>query len=145
MQPPRRSLWKRCEIQVGCHGCGGRLIAKNLITTIQVNLVPNPSETWGRQHKFTQIVIIKFFVINLPSQPFLGHYLGFLIFIPYSLLGNHTLFTAGLYFELDTMNTLISCANCQACWIISDWKRLLNFSAALFFPFSCAHKLIICM
>jgi len=31
----------------------GRLMAKNLITTIQVNLVPNPSETWRKQHKFT--------------------------------------------------------------------------------------------
>jgi len=31
----------------------GRLMAKILITTIQVNLVPNPSETWRRQYKFT--------------------------------------------------------------------------------------------
>jgi len=31
----------------------GRLIAKVLIMTIQVNLVPNPSEMWRRQHKFT--------------------------------------------------------------------------------------------
>jgi len=30
-----------------------RLMAKILITTIQVNLVPNSSETWRRQHKFT--------------------------------------------------------------------------------------------
>jgi len=28
-------------------------MVKLLITTIQVNLVPNPSETWRRQHKFT--------------------------------------------------------------------------------------------
>jgi len=26
----------------------GKLLAKNLIMTIQVNLVPNPSETWRR-------------------------------------------------------------------------------------------------
>jgi len=30
-----------------------RLMAKILTTTIQVNLVPNPSETWRRQHKLT--------------------------------------------------------------------------------------------
>jgi len=28
-------------------------MAKILITTIQVNLVPSPSETWRRTHKFT--------------------------------------------------------------------------------------------
>jgi len=32
---------------------GGGLMAKILITTIQVNLVPNPSETWRKEHKFT--------------------------------------------------------------------------------------------
>jgi len=31
----------------------GRLMAKILITAIQKNLVPNPSEMWRRQHKFT--------------------------------------------------------------------------------------------
>ena len=42
----------------------GRLLTKILITTIQVNLVLNPSEPWGssRQHKFTRIVVIKNFV-----------------------------------------------------------------------------------
>ena len=30
------------------NGCDGRLIARILITTIQVNLVPNSSELWGR-------------------------------------------------------------------------------------------------
>jgi len=42
-----------------------RLMAKILITTIQVNLVPNPSETWRRQHKFTWIVVIEIFAISL--------------------------------------------------------------------------------
>jgi len=63
------------------NGCGGRLMAKILIMTIQVNLVPNHSETWRRQHKFAWIVI-KIFAINLPSQPFLGRHLGFHIFFP---------------------------------------------------------------
>ena len=35
------------------NGCDGRLMAKILIMTIQANLVPNSSETWKRQHKFT--------------------------------------------------------------------------------------------
>ena len=42
----------------------GRLIAKNLIMIIQVNLVPNPSEMWRRQQR---IVIIKIFAINLTT------------------------------------------------------------------------------
>jgi len=79
---PKRPLWKkmwnpRWRLRNGCHG---RLMAKFLITTIQVNLVPIPSETWRRQHKFTWIVIIKIFTISLPSQPFLGCHLVFHIF-----------------------------------------------------------------
>jgi len=37
----------------------------------------NPSETWRRQHKFIWIVVIKIFVINLTSQPFLATTLDF--------------------------------------------------------------------
>jgi len=55
-------------------------MAKFLITTIQVNLVPNPRETRRRQHKFTSIVVIKNFAISLPSQPFFGRQLGCHIF-----------------------------------------------------------------
>jgi len=48
------------------NGCDGRLMTKISISTIEVHLVPNPSE-------ITKIiVIIKFFAIILPSQPFLG-------------------------------------------------------------------------
>jgi len=66
-------------------GCDGRLMAKFLITTIQVNLVPNP---WRRQDKFTWIVVIKKKIaISLPSQPFLGRHLGFHIFFHYGLFG----------------------------------------------------------
>jgi len=50
---------------------------KILVTTIQVNFVLIPSEAGMRQHKFTWIVIIKIFVTNLPSQPFLGRHLYF--------------------------------------------------------------------
>ena len=58
-------------------GCDGRIIAKFLITTIQVNLVPIPSEVWRRQHKFTWIVAIKKIAIILPSHPLLGRHLKF--------------------------------------------------------------------
>ena len=48
--------------------------------------------------KFTRIVVIKIFTINLPSQPFLGLYLGFHIFFHHSLFGGCTLiFTAWLF------------------------------------------------
>jgi len=46
-------------------------MAKFLIMTIQVTLVPNPSETWKRQH--TELSLLKI----LPLAPFLGHHLGF--------------------------------------------------------------------
>jgi len=54
MLPQKGHCEKRCEIQGGGQkiGCDGRLMAKFLITTIQMNLVPNPSEMWRRQHKF---------------------------------------------------------------------------------------------
>jgi len=54
VQPLRRLLWKKIRNPrwQPRNGCDGRLIAKILRTTIQVNLVPNPSEAW--------IVIIKF-------------------------------------------------------------------------------------
>jgi len=55
----------------------GRLMAKNLNTTLQVNLVPNPSETWRRQHKFTCIVVIKILAISLSSSHFLAATLDF--------------------------------------------------------------------
>jgi len=69
------------------NGCDSRLMAKSLITTIQVNLVPNPSEMWRRQPTFTWIVVIKKFAISLPSRPFLGHHLGFHIFFHNGLFG----------------------------------------------------------
>ena len=51
-----------------------------LIITIQVNLVPIPSETWRRLHKFTWTVAIK--ILNLPSQPILSRHLQFHNFSP---------------------------------------------------------------
>jgi len=37
-----------------------RLMAKNLITTIQMNLVPNPNETWRRQQNSPELSLLKF-------------------------------------------------------------------------------------
>ena len=42
-----------------------------------MNLVLIPSEAWMKWHKLAWIVAIKNFFIVLPSQPFLGHHLGF--------------------------------------------------------------------
>jgi len=39
---------------------------------IQVNFVLIPGEAWMRQHKFTAIMVIKFFHQPELSQPFLG-------------------------------------------------------------------------
>jgi len=92
-----------------------RLMAKILIRAIQVNLVPNTSETWRRQHKFTWIVVIKVFAISLPSQPFLGRHLGFHIFIHNDLLGSHTLFSQLSCFGLDEIYTLVVVPVCISC------------------------------
>jgi len=56
--PKQPSCKKGCgSLECCCEQSDDRLRVKFLITTIQVNLVPNPSETWRRQHK--RIVIIK--------------------------------------------------------------------------------------
>ena len=51
--------------------------------------------------KFTRIVVIKIFTINLPSQPFLGRHLGFHIFFHHSLFEGRTLFLQLGCFGLD--------------------------------------------
>jgi len=93
VRPPRMLLWKKMWNPKWRprNGCNGALKAKNLIT-IQVNLVPNCSETWRMQHKFTWIVVIKIFAISPPLQPFLGCHFGFHIFFHNSILGGHTIF-----------------------------------------------------
>ena len=85
--PKAAKLWNpRWRLR---NGCDVRLVAKTLMTTIQANLVPNPSEAWRRKHKFTWIAVSKIFAINLLSQPFLGHQLGFHIFFYNGLLGDY--------------------------------------------------------
>ena len=81
------------------NGCDGRLMVKKLITTIQVNF----GAAWSIGTKFTCIVIIKIFTINLPSQPFLGRHLGFHIFFHHSLFEGRTLFLQLGCFGLDSL------------------------------------------
>ena len=88
------------------NGCDGKLIAKILIATIQVNFVLNPSEMWRRLHKFSRIVVIRIFIINFPSQPFLGCHLRFHIFFHKGLLGGHTLFYSWAVFWIICLSAL---------------------------------------
>ena len=81
---------KRCEIQGGGQEMAvmvRRLIAKILITTIQANLCCLLHVSLGFSSKFTWIVFIKIFAINLLSQPFLGRHFIFHIFFTLAFLG----------------------------------------------------------
>jgi len=93
------------------NGCDGRLMAKYLIKTIQVNLccLLHVSLKFGT--KFTWIVVIKNFAISLlPSQPFLGHHLGFHILFTIAFLELHPFLHQGC-FGLD----FTSFCNCILC------------------------------
>jgi len=59
------------------NGCDGRPIAKNLVITIQVNLVSNPIGE-GNMNSL-ELLLLKF-AFSLPSQQFLGSHLRFYIF-----------------------------------------------------------------
>ena len=50
----------------------------------------------------------KIFTINLPSQPFLGHHLGFHIFFHHSLFEGHTFFLQLGCFGLDVITHTIA-------------------------------------
>ena len=99
VRPSKRLWWKKMwnPRWRPRNGCDGKLMVKILITTIQVNF----GAAWSIGTKFTWIVVIKFFTINLPSQPFLGRHLGFHIFFHHSLFEGHTLFLQLGCFGLD--------------------------------------------
>ena len=109
---------RTCKIQSGGQeiGCDSRLMAKILIATIQVNLCCLLYISLGFGTKFTWIVIIKIFAINLPSQPFLGHHLGFHIFSQRPSWGLHNFFTIGLFLDYFSLCFVIVC--CKS-WHIS--------------------------
>jgi len=100
------------------NSCGGRLIAKILMTTIQENLCGLLHVPLGFGTKFTQIVIIKIFAINIPPQPFLGRHLGFHIFFPIAFLGIAHFFNSWAVFGLD----FSSFCNC----ILQNWHIAIN-------------------
>jgi len=64
------------------------LMAKNLIMTIQVNLVPNPSEATPNS---LELLLLKFLLLTY-HQAISWPPLGFHIFFHYGLLGGCTLF-----------------------------------------------------
>jgi len=103
VRPRRRPLWKKMWNLRWWprNGCDGKLIAKILITTIQVNLMLNL--IWRRQHKFTWIVIIKIFAINLlyHHSRFLAATLDFTSFFTMAFLGVAHFFYSLAVFGLD--------------------------------------------
>ena len=72
-------------------------MVKILITTIQVNLVP----LGQLAQNSPELSLLKFFIINLPSQPFLGRHLGFHIFLTIAFLRAALFFYSLAVFGLD--------------------------------------------
>ena len=118
------------------NGCDGRLKAKILISTIQVNLCCLLYVSLWFGTKFTWIVIIKFFVFSLPSQPFLGRHFGFHMFFHNR---GHTFFffTSLAVFGLD----FTSFCNC----ILYSWQITCLLLFVLFFIDSCVKSFDIIM
>jgi len=90
--PPRRPFWKKMwnPRWQPRNVCDGRLIAKILRTTIQVNLVPHPNEMWRSQHKLT---VLKIFPVNLRTiTAILHHHHGFHSCFCNGLFWGHPLF-----------------------------------------------------
>jgi len=111
MWPWRRPLWKKMwnPRWQPRNGCDGRLMIKILTMTIQVNLYCFLHIGFGT--KFTWIVV-KFFSINLLSQPLLGCHLGFHIFFTMAFFRTVHFFTTGPgCFGLD----FTSFCNCILC------------------------------
>jgi len=75
----------------------GRLIAKILITTIQLNLCCLSTFQYDSAPNSPKLSLFKIFAISLPSQPFLAATLDFTFF--HNGLGGRTLFMAGLFLD----------------------------------------------
>jgi len=134
---PKRPLWKKIwnPRWRPRNGCDGRLMAKILITTIQVNLCCLLHVSLGFGTKFTWIVVIKNFAISLLLQPFLGRHLGFHIFFPNDLFGATHFFYS--WAVLDQISLLFVIACCVASILLS-----LNICYYLCFLLSIGTKLI---
>ena len=61
------------------------MVSNNLITTIQVNMLP-PAQI------SPELLLLNFLAINLPSQPFIGGTFDFTTFSPYSYFKRATPF-----------------------------------------------------
>ena len=81
---PKESLYQSLCFRPLCHNQNYNRLAylkteftKRLTAIIQVNLCRLLPASPGLGTKLTWIIAIKICTINLPSQPFLGHQLGF--------------------------------------------------------------------
>jgi len=84
---------------VAKNGCDDRLVAKILITTIQVNLVPNRSETWRGNSNSAELVLLKFLLLAYHhSHSLLPSWISHL-FSQWPSWGPHTFLTAGLFLD----------------------------------------------
>jgi len=88
VRPPHWEKKVKSKV-VAKNGCNGRLIAKILISTIQVNLCCLSMFHYDLTPNSPELLLLKFFAISLPSQPFLA---ATFIFFHNGLLGGHTLF-----------------------------------------------------
>jgi len=139
---PNKARWKKMQIKGGGQDMAVIIYSsmeKILATAIQVILDLSPSETGRRTHKFTWIIVIKMFTIELLSQPFLEHHLWFYIFFPLALLGC-TLFSQLGCFCIDITsfcNCIFIMHHCGQLWcflfvffLIQEWcttvKKMLQ-------------------
>jgi len=79
------------------NGCDGRLIAKSLITTIQVNLVPNRSETGRGNTNSTKLALLKCLLLAYHHNhswppPWISH-----LFSQWLSWGPHTFLQLGCF------------------------------------------------
>jgi len=68
------------------------------MTTIQVNLVPNHSETWRRQHRLPELSLLNFLLL---ASHFLVTTLVFTSIFTMAFLGGTTFFYSWAVFGLD--------------------------------------------
>ena len=122
-----------------------RLIAKILIMTIQVNLVPNRSETWRGNTNSAELSLLKFLLLAYHHHwAILGRHLGFHIFFHNGLLGGRTtFFTAGLFLD-QILNVISFQKSISLPWhnsiLIDLWFTLWKLETAAILPCQSSTK-----
>ena len=91
-----------------------------------MNFVLIPSEAGMRQHKFTWIVVIKIFVTDLPSQPFLGHHLYFTTFFTLAILHSATFFFTAWLLLSEYISSKLKRIHTRGCTNIANWCHQQN-------------------